>query len=323
MLFEFSAGVIVYNYRGGKRRFLFLKKKDFLDVPKGHIEKGERALDAAIRETREEAGLSVAPDLFFRHEIIYWRVKDKEKIKKHVTFFLARVGDDAKVKISHEHEDYVWLTFEESMEKMSFKNQKEVAADANSYIDKLEAMEALNKEYAELPKKHASWGLSGTFVPGQGNLNAAVMFVGQAPGRTEDEKREPFVGAAGQLLSKLINRAGLKRENAYITSIVQFFPPDNRLPTEEEAGHCMPFLKRQIGIVGPKLIVALGNFASQNLVGIGEVVFNHGRIVKSEGYGCEVFITLHPAAAVRIKANLPTIEKDFDKLKGMLSAQKA
>ncbi|MCW6159716.1 MAG: NUDIX domain-containing protein [Candidatus Micrarchaeales archaeon] len=323
MLFEFSAGVIAYNYRNGKRRFLFLKRKEFLDVPKGHIEKGESAEDAALRETKEEAGLSVVLDPFFRHEITYWHMRNKEKIKKHAIFFLARVSDDAKVKISFEHDGYEWLTFEESMKRMSFKTQKEVAMDANSYIDKLEAMEALNREYSELPGKHSDWGLSGTFVPGRGNLNAMVMFVGQAPGRSEDEAREPFVGPAGQLLSRLIRRAGLKRESTYITSIVQFFPPDNRLPTEEEARHCMPFLKRQIDIVRPKLIVALGNFASQNLVGIGAVVSNHGRIVKSEEYGCDVFITLHPAAAVRIKSNLPTIEKDFDKLKGMLSAQKA
>lgn len=323
MLFEFSAGVIAYNYNNGKRRFLFLRRKDFLDVPKGHIEKGESAEDAALRETREEADLSVTLDRFFRHEITYWHVRGKEKMKKRVTFFLARVPDDAEVKISREHESYVWLTLKEALEKMSFKNQKEVAIDADAYVDKLEEMEKLNKEYAGLPRRHKGWGLSSTFVPGQGNLNAGVMFIGQAPGRTEEEMREPFVGAAGQLLDKLIQRAGLKREKTYITSVVQFFPPDNRLPTDEEAAHCMPFLKRQIGIVRPKLIVALGNFASQNLVGTAEVVFNHGKIVKSEEYGCDVFITLHPAAAVRIKANLPTIEQDFDKLKGLVGAQKA
>lgn len=323
MLFEFSAGVIAYNYQRGKRRFLFLKRKDFLDAPKGHIEKGEHAVDAAVRETMEESGLSVLPDRFFRHEIAYWHVRNGEKIKKHVTFLLARVPDDAKVKISWEHEGYEWLALDEALEKMSFKNQKQSIIEANAYIDKLEEMERLNREYEQLPKRHRGWGLSGTFVPGIGNLNAALMLVGQAPGRTEDEMREPFVGAAGKLLDRLLHIAGLRREKAYITSIVQFFPPDNRLPTEEEAMHCMPFLKRQIGIVRPKLIVALGNFASSNLVGVAAVSSNHGKLVESEEYGCRVFITLHPAAAVRIKSNLPTIEDDFRDLKKIIEAQKA
>ena len=320
MKFEFSAGVVIYTYKGGKRRFLFLDRADMLDVPKGHIEEGENAEDAARRETREEAGIAdLRLDRYFRDEMVYWHMKSGEKIKKHVTLFLSRVADDTKVKTSFEHTGFEWLTLDEAMRKLKFKDQKELAVRVNDYVDRLEAMEELNREYAQLPKKYKDWDLSTKFVPGHGPLNAMMMFVGQAPGRNEDSAAEPFVGAAGKFLNTMIRRAGLKREKVYITSIVQFFPPDNRLPTEEETKRCMPFLKRQIAIVKPKLIVSLGNYSTQNLVGLSEVNKNHGRIVKSE-YG-DVFITLHPAAAVRIKANVPTVEKDFDKLKEIISRQ--
>jgi uracil-DNA glycosylase len=175
-------------------------------------------------------------------------------------------------------------------------------------------IDEINKEYEVLPKKYSNWGLSSNFVPGDGPTDAKIMIIGQAPGRNEDEQRKPFIGSAGKLLTSLIKRAGLERENVYITSVVQFFPPENRLPTEDEAQYCLPFLKRQIKTIKPKLIVLLGNFSAFNVAGIDQVMKNHGKLIESEEYGCDLFITLHPAAAVRIKTNMPVIEKDFENL---------
>lgn len=320
MLFEYSAGVVVYTCRNGRRIFLTLRRDDFLDIPKGHIEKGESAEQAAIRETKEEANLDVKIDPFFRSEVDYWFMERGKKVKKNLVLFLAKVPPESKVKISHEHHGFEWLDLEEARRKLRYKDQVKTLEKVDDYINRLEAMDALNKEYSQLPSKHNDWGLSGNFVPGEGPLNAKVMLLGQAPGRFEDEQRRPFIGMAGKLLDTMIQRAGMRRKDTYITSIVQFFPPENRLPTDDEAAHCMPFLKRQIQIVKPKLIVVLGNFSAYNLIGMAEVKKNHGMLHHSKEYGCDVLVTLHPAAAVRIKKNTPILEEDFGKIKEIIKS---
>ncbi len=329
MRLEFSAGAIIYRKGEGKGRggsqelqYLTLKRKDWLDFPKGHIEEGESAEQAAKREIKEESGLDVEFVPGFRRSIGYWYMESwtekKEKIKKGVIYFLARVPQDAKVRISEEHLDYMWNTIEEYRRIKLFKKQMKVLTEADSYARRFEEMEALNRKYAELPKQRKEWSLSGRFVPGDGPLDAKIMFVGQAPGREEDERLKPFVGSAGKLLTKLIGRTGLKREEVYITSVVQFFPPKNRLPTKEEAELCMPFLKEQIRIIRPRLIVVLGNFAAENVAGVKAVMTTHGRLLKHEEYGAHIFVTLHPAAVVRLKKYTELIEGDFDQLKSII-----
>ena len=340
MKFEYSAGVIIYTVKNGRRYYLFLKHNGWLDMPKGHIEKGETAEEAALRETKEESGIDAILLPHFRHDVNYWFMRGKQKVKKKVTFFIAKVPNDIKVKVSWEHEGYEWVDLEKHGEKLKFKDQVQLIKKANayvnklellsrinreklklhaaqhadSYIDRIERMEKLNEEYARLPKRHRNWRLSGNFVPGHGPLDAKIMIVGQAPGRNEDIQRKPFIGAAGKLLTEMIKKAGLKRDDIYISSIVQFFPPDNRLPTKEEARQGLPFLERQIAIVKPKLIIVLGNFAAENLLGMKEVMKNHGTLIRSKKYGCDVFVTLHPAAVVRMKKHTPVMEADFVKL---------
>lgn len=322
MEFEFSAGVIVYKYSGRKRLFLLLKTDEGrLGMPKGVIEKGESSRETALRETFEESGLRVNMDPYYRGEQNYFFKRKNATIKKRVVYYLAKVPEDAKVKISSEHVGYKWLTIDEYIELASSRKYAlGLLKDASGYIDKREAIDELNKEYAKLPKKQRSWGLSRNFVPGDGPVNAKIMIVGQAPGRNEDEQRRPFIGMAGKLLSHLLGKAGLKRENVYIASVVQFFPPENRLPTPSEAKLCMPFLSRQIEIVKPRLVVLLGNFATSNVDGSKEVMKNHGKLVKSKRYGCDLYITLHPAAAVRMKKHMPVIEKDFVELRKIVKA---
>lgn len=135
-------------------------------------------------------------------------------------------------------------------------------------------------------------------VFGVGNPKADLMFVGEAPGRDEDLQGEPFVGRAGQLLTKMIEAMGLKRSDIYIGNIVKCRPPDNRLPEPDEAATCLPFLLKQIESIRPKFIITLGNLATQTLlatkVGITQL---HGKF--QDFHGIQLMPTYHPAFLLR------------------------
>ncbi len=142
-------------------------------------------------------------------------------------------------------------------------------------------------------------------VPGEGNLDADVMLVGEAPGRTEDEQGRPFVGAAGQLLNELLERAGMPRQTVYITNVVKCRPPNNRTPTEEEVASCIGYLKDEIRLVRPRVIVALGNTAGSAIFSLAGLRWRgataeRGRQVRATLEGLEVVVlpTYHPAAAL-------------------------
>ena len=172
-------------------------------------------------------------------------------------------------------------------------------------------MKLLNREYSLLPKNSPDWRLSRNFVPGEGPLDASVMLIGQAPGRKEDITGRPFIGASGKLLDRLIELAGLERKEVYIASTVQFFPPDNRMPTDREIGLCKGFLLGQISIIRPKAIVLMGSVACRAILGIGGISKERGNIVKRDGIS--YMLSLHPAAAVRIRSRMPVMEADFVK----------
>jgi len=154
-------------------------------------------------------------------------------------------------------------------------------------------------------------------VFGVGNPNAAVMFVGEAPGFYEDKQGEPFVGAAGKLLNELLQSAGLSRSEIYIANVIKCRPPNNRDPEPDEVETCKPFLLQQIEMIRPKLVCSLGNWATQTLldkkVGITKV---RGQVIRLEKF--VLFPLLHPAAALH-QGNLrePLIE-DFKKLRDYL-----
>lgn len=105
-----------------------------------------------------------------------------------------------------------------------------------------------------------------TIVVGEGNPKAELMFVGEGPGENEDKQGRPFVGKAGQLLDRMIEAMGLRREQVYIANVVKCRPPGNRNPEPDEITACSPFLHRQIAVIQPKVIVALGKFAAQTLL---------------------------------------------------------
>jgi uracil-DNA glycosylase len=135
-------------------------------------------------------------------------------------------------------------------------------------------------------------------VPGEGNPHADLMCVGEAPGATEDETGRPFIGAAGQLLTKILEAIQLPREQVYICNVLKHRPPGNRNPLPEEVTACSPYLIRQIELVRPKVIIALGTFAAQTLLNtqlsLGKL---RGQI--HSFYGVPLIVTYHPAALLR------------------------
>lgn len=154
-------------------------------------------------------------------------------------------------------------------------------------------------------------------VFGVGNPHASIMFVGEAPGFNEDQKGEPFVGAAGKLLNDLLTSAGLSRDQIYIANVIKCRPPNNRDPEQDEVETCKPFLLQQIQLIRPKLVCTLGNWATQTLlerkVGITKV--------KAQAFYMKDFVIfplLHPAAALHQGNLLVTLKEDFKKLKEFL-----
>jgi uracil-DNA glycosylase len=157
-----------------------------------------------------------------------------------------------------------------------------------------------------------------TIVFGQGHPQARLMFVGEAPGADEDEQGLAFVGKAGQLLTKIIEAIGLTREQVYIANIIKCRPPQNRNPETDEILSCQPFLERQIGIIQPRVLVALGKFAGQFLLKTAEPITRfRGRL--GEYRGIQVMPTFHPAYLLRNPGAKKEVWEDMKAVRGMLS----
>ena len=137
-------------------------------------------------------------------------------------------------------------------------------------------------------------------VFGSGNVNASWLFVGEAPGREEDRVGEAFVGRAGQLLNSMLFALGLNREDAYIANVLKCRPPDNRDPAGEEVAACESFLHRQVELVQPLMIMALGRFAAQSLLKTTESIGQlRGRMHHYEPFRIPLIVTYHPAYLLR------------------------
>ncbi|NUO64475.1 MAG: uracil-DNA glycosylase [Gemmatimonadaceae bacterium] len=135
-------------------------------------------------------------------------------------------------------------------------------------------------------------------VPGEGNPNARFVCVGEAPGATEDETGRPFVGAAGQLLTKILAAINLRREDVFICNVIKHRPPGNRNPLPNEIAACSPYLVRQLELIRPSVILALGTFAAQTLLETKESIGKlRGRVHRY--HGIPLVVTYHPAALLR------------------------
>ena len=157
-------------------------------------------------------------------------------------------------------------------------------------------------------------------VPGGGSADADIMFIGEGPGKNEDEQGVPFVGAAGKLLDKLIESIGLTRKDVYIANVVKCRPPGNRDPLPEEVEACRPWLDRQIEIIKPKLIVLLGRHSMERFLPNQKISLDHGKPKRRNG---QVYFPIyHPAAALYRNGLLKDLENDFQKIPKVLEIMK-
>jgi DNA polymerase len=159
-------------------------------------------------------------------------------------------------------------------------------------------------------------------VPGEGNPRSKIMFIGEAPGSSEDVKGEPFVGTAGKLLDTLLSQIGLSREQVFITNVVKCRPPGNRQPNPLEIKTCTPYLDRQILIIRPRLIVTLGSHSTAYVFSKATLPFSsitqaRGRPCKAVILGLQltIFPTFHPASALYNPDHKEILEHDFQLLK--------
>jgi len=149
-------------------------------------------------------------------------------------------------------------------------------------------------------------------VPGKGNFQSDVIFVGEAPGRNEDREGEPFVGIAGKKLSIALDEAGISRDAVYITNIVKCRPPNNRIPNTNERNTCQEYLKQEISIIKPKIICILGNTAFNSILGGSEITKFRGKIVRKDNQ--LYFLTIHPAATIYNQKLIDVLKDDIAKL---------
>lgn len=157
-------------------------------------------------------------------------------------------------------------------------------------------------------------------VFGVGNPRADLMFVGEAPGRDEDLKGEPFVGRAGQKLTQIIEAIGLKREDVYIANVIKCRPPENRNPEPDEVDTCEPFLFRQVDAIKPKVIVALGSFAARSLLKTTDAISRlRGRVYDYRG--AQLVPTFHPAFLLRNPACRREVWEDMKKVRALLKGE--
>ena len=149
-------------------------------------------------------------------------------------------------------------------------------------------------------------------VPGKGSFQSDVIFVGEAPGRNEDKKGEPFVGIAGKKLSIALEEAGISRDAVYITNIVKCRPPNNRVPNTNERNTCQEYLKQEISIIKPKIICILGNTVFNSILGGSEITKFRGKVVQKNNQ--LYFLTIHPAATIYNQKLIDVLKKDIVKL---------
>lgn len=181
-----------------------------------------------------------------------------------------------------------------------------------------EALEAIRREIGPDCRRCKLHALGRTQVVfGVGNPSARLMFVGEAPGEDEDRLGEPFVGRAGQLLTRIIEAIGLTREEVYIANVIKCRPPGNRNPEPDEVATCEPFLFRQIDVIRPRVIVALGKFAAQSLLGTADPISRvRGRAFSFRG--ATLIPTFHPAYLLRNPGAKREVWEDMKKVRDLL-----
>jgi DNA polymerase len=185
--------------------------------------------------------------------------------------------------------------------------------------DKSAALKVIRDDLGDCTRCRLHQGRK-NLVFGVGNVNADIMFVGEGPGADEDEQGEPFVGRAGQLLNNMISAMGIQRQDVYIANIVKCRPPGNRTPERDECDTCSPFLLRQIDVIRPKVIVALGAVAAKNLLAVNDSMANlRGRWYDFRS--SRLVVTYHPAFLLRDPRQKKEAWKDLQMVMKYLGLQ--
>ncbi|MEO2068501.1 MAG: uracil-DNA glycosylase [Desulfurobacteriaceae bacterium] len=190
----------------------------------------------------------------------------------------------------------------------------------------LEALERLKEEVLKCCKCRLC-DTRTNVVFGEGDLQANLMFVGEAPGEQEDLQGRPFVGRAGQLLTRFLNLYGISRNDVYITNVVKCRPPGNRNPETDEIRSCYPFLEKQIELIRPKVILCLGAFAARTILNLPEKtaisrIRGKPQTLKVKDTEITVIPTFHPAYLLRNRKGEPEFQRDLElalKLSGFLN----
>ncbi|MFA6365305.1 MAG: uracil-DNA glycosylase [Candidatus Paceibacterota bacterium] len=176
-------------------------------------------------------------------------------------------------------------------------------------MEKRDALRQLEHEIENditLPLREAN------LVFGEGDINAKILFIGEAPGQKENELRRPFVGRSGQLFTKILEEAGIARTGVYITNIVKRRPPENRDPSPQEIEAYKPYLTRQIEILHPMLVATLGRFSMNYFLPDAKISHDQGKLFKVNDYF--VYPIYHPAAALRSTTMLAAFRKSIERL---------
>ena len=188
-------------------------------------------------------------------------------------------------------------------------------------MEKAQEMRKLDEQIKKC-KLCRLWESRTNAVPGTGNIDAEVVFVGEGPGRNEDLQGKPFVGAGGKLLDELLANAGLQRDQVYITNIVKCRPPKNRKPKPDEVETCTSnYLEKQLELLKPKLVCTLGATSMEYFIEETKMGENHGKLFKSKKTGIPVLPTYHPASIFHNRPLKDLLEKDLKKIPEVLKTQ--
>lgn len=235
---------------------------------------------------------------------------DQDQLKEHLRFA-------SELGVAGVSRDASWRVRGQAGQAREDTEQRKGAAPVALFKSPADALIAIREDIGDCTRCKLHTLGRRQVVFGVGNPQADLMFVGEAPGADEDIQGEPFVGRAGQLLTKIIEAIGLSRGDVYIANVIKCRPPQNRNPEQDEVDTCEPFLFRQIDVIQPKVIVALGTFAARGLLRTLDPISRlRGRVF--EYRGAKLIPTFHPAYLLRNPASKREVWEDMKLVRSLL-----